>query len=164
MDFWMLTAFTNREFLVFLHFPEVPRITFTRKFKKLGNNSVSTVYLGHGLASPWGIFVLFTFSEVRGGEGTQQLSESFKSPWRCLEYQEIPASSLQQILMKIWDMRTRCSPVWLRLNSKGLALERCHVSPPTPSWTLISSSASSVLEGSILQNRSCLFMVPLTIL
>lgn len=50
MDFWMLTAFINRKFLVFLHFPEVPLIIFTRKFMKLGNNSITTVYLGHVLA------------------------------------------------------------------------------------------------------------------
>ena len=48
----MLTAFTNRKFLVFLHLPKVPFITFNGKFMNVGNNSKATVYLGHVLAFP----------------------------------------------------------------------------------------------------------------
>lgn len=80
MAVWVLAAFTNRKFLVLLHFPKVLLILLHSRFMKVGHNSTATVYLGGVLAFPWGISALPTFQKWGGGEGPQQLQEGSRAP------------------------------------------------------------------------------------
>lgn len=80
MAVWMLAAFTNRKFLVLLHFPKVLFITLHSRFMKVGSNSTATVYLGRVLAFPGGVPALSTFQKWGSREGTQQPQEGSRAP------------------------------------------------------------------------------------
>lgn len=134
-----VTDFTNRKLLsYFLHLPRVPLLLSNRKFMKFSNSSVTAAYLGSTLALFRGIWALvFLRSEV-----VERLL-SFKRAWRAsagwnLECQEIPVSPLkQEMLTEIWARRAWCSPKWLKVKRKGLALEKCTLFSPPPSNRLL---------------------------
>lgn len=78
MDFWMVTACTNKDFLGGLHFPKVLFITPHSRFVKVGN-SHSCCLLDHVLASPGGVLARST-REVRRWGGHTAASRRFRVP------------------------------------------------------------------------------------
>lgn len=155
--------------------PEVPFIICNRKLMKVGNRPIASAYLEHACT---GIPIRdFSSLHFLRSERVRRAQSSFKRvsrvPWRCLECQHILVPSLQQEVLKIWDVRTQCSPKQLRSKREGLALAGCHLPPPPPSNRYHQVPGSRVplpalpqgcLKGFMPQSTSYLLSVPVTIL
>lgn len=79
MDFWMLTAFTNKEFLVVLHFPKVLFLIPNSSLMKVGNND-SCCLSGSCAGFPLGCLSSLHFPEVRRWGGHTAASRRFRVP------------------------------------------------------------------------------------